>query len=323
MPIEPGIELKKEEIFKRITEEQIFEKYLQLPVDESTFYSNPLRIDKRAGCKYYRAANGRLYFKDFSKGSHWDCFNVVQEIYRCDFVNACRQIIKDFKLNNTPVLYDNTPQEIIKSRIKIQVMVREWTSLDINYWSKYNLNLDDLTTGRVYPCKAVWINGEEYRCRDNDPCYAYYFGNDLYKLYFPFRKEFRFFQNIHIEDNLLQGYNLLKRNTNLIIITKSYKDVLCFKKLGMEAVAPISETQTITQEHYDEFNKDFDYMVVIGDIDYRGRIFMLSHNVLYNIPYTFFPPSWGKDLSDSIANKGFNFIQEKIIQYSHEQGINT
>jgi hypothetical protein len=320
MPIEPGIPLTKEEIFKRITEEQIFEKYLGIRVDDE-FHHNPLRIDKKAGCKYYRNNAGRLYFKDFSKGYHWDCFNVVETIYNCNFIEACRQIIRDFKLNNTPVIYEQTYEPTIKSRITIQIMVREWNQQDINYWGKGGLTIDNLVEGRVYPCKAVWLNGEEYRCKTGDPCYAYYFGNGLYKLYFPFRTEHRFFQNIHLEDNFLQGYSLLKRNTSLIIITKSYKDVLCFRKLGIEAVSPISETQIITQEHYDEFNKDFDYMATVGDRDYRGRMFMLKHYTNYGIPYTFFPPSWGKDLFNCNENKGYSFVKEMIEQYKHEQGV--
>ena len=321
MPIEPGIQLRKEEIFKRITEEQIFEKYLQLPVDEAETYNNPLRADRKAGCKYYRAKNGRIYFKDFSKGYHWDCFNVVQYIYNCDYIDACRIIVRDFKLNTTPVLHEWSPQEVQKRRMRIQISVRSWEQRDAEYWQQYGLNLDILTQYKVYPCKAFWINDEYYRCRTNDPCYAYYFGNELFKLYFPFREENRFFQNIHVEDDLLQGYNQLTRDTDLLVITKSYKDVMCYKLLNIEAVAPISETQIISQTHYDEFSNYYTYSITNGDNDYRGRAFMLEHNKVYGLPYYVFPKTWGKDLSDNIKLFGLNKVKEIITNLREHEGF--
>ncbi len=321
MPVEPGIELKKEEIFKRITEEQIFEKYLQLPVDEGETYHNPLRADIKAGCRYYRAKNGRIYFKDFSKGHHWDCFNVVQYIYNCTFIEACRIVVRDFRLNNTPALQEWSPQEVIKRRMRIQISVRSWETYDIDYWSKYSITLEDLSNFSVFPCKAFWINDEYYRCKTKDPCYAYYFGNDLFKLYFPFREENRFFQNIHLEDNLLQGYNQLTRNTDVLVITKSLKDVICYRKLGIESVAPISETQIISQQHYDEFSNIYTYCCTNGDNDYRGRLFMLDHLRNYNLPYYVFPLTWGKDLSDNIKLFGFDKVKEIITNLREHEGF--
>jgi hypothetical protein len=321
MPIEPGIQLNKEEIFKRITEEQIFEKYLQLPVEEGETYHNPLRADNKAGCRYYRAKNGRIYFKDFSKGYHWDCFNVVQYIYNCSFIEACRIIVRDFRLNNTPALHEWNLQEVQKRRINIQISAREWTIQDAEYWNQYHISLSTLTRFRVYPCKAFWINGEYYRCKTKDPCYAYYFGNKLFKLYFPFRKENRFFQNIHQEDNLLQGYNQLTKSSDLLIITKSYKDVMSYYELDVEAVAPISETQIITKEQYEEFSNIYPYCITNGDNDYRGRIFMLDHFRNYKLPYCVFPKTWGKDLSDNIKLFGFDKIKEILTNFREHEGF--
>lgn len=313
MPIEPGIELRKDEIFKRVTEEQIFEKYLQLAVDEGVTYMNPLRPDRKAGCRYYRATNGRMYFKDFSKGYHWDCFNVVQFMYNnCSFTDACRIIIRDFKLNNTPVLYDYAPQELLKLRMKIQVSVRSWTQDDIKYWGQFNIGLDDLSRFNIYPCKAIWINGEHYRCKTGDPCYAYYFGEDLFKIYFPYRKENKFYQNIHVDDDILQGYIQLKYQSDILVITKSFKDVICFDNFGIDAVAPMSEANIISKKHYEDLLNHYDYIVCVGDNDARGRAFMLAHNKEYRIPYYVYPKTWAKDTSDNIKRFGFNKIKEVV-----------
>lgn len=311
MPLEPGITLNKEEVFKRITEEEIFEKYLQLPIDEDTFYINPLRPDKRAGCRYYRNKNGRLYFKDFSKGFHWDCFNVVQAANNnCSFIDALRIIIRDFRLNNTVPSYEITREEVLKLRTRIQISVRSWNQQDLQYWNQYNIDLSTLSDFRVYACKTIWINGEEYRVKSNDPCYAYYFGNDLYKLYFPFRTDGRWFQNTNYNDNILQGWSQLKQRSKILVITKSLKDVMIYYLLGIDAVAPISENQTLTQEQYAEISSLYPIIYTNGDNDSTGRAFMVRHKVLYNIPYIVFPKTWSKDISDNVKRFGF----EKVVE---------
>src|SRR5690348_17222810 len=98
MPILPGIPLRKDEILSRVTQEQIFEAYLGLPIDVGTTYINPLRADKSPGCRYYYRGS-KLYFHDFGK-YHWDCFAVVQYKFNCSFIESLRIIVRDFHLNN-------------------------------------------------------------------------------------------------------------------------------------------------------------------------------------------------------------------------------
>lgn len=313
MPIEPGIPLNKEEVFKRITEEEIFEKYLQLPIDEDTFYTNPLRPDKRAGCRYYRNKNGRLYFKDFSKGFHWDCFNVVQVANNnCTFIDALRIIIRDFKLNTVIPGYEIKHEEVFKLRTKIQISVRAWNNQDAQYWNQYGIGLSTLSNFRVYACNGLWFNGEYYKCKANDPCYAYYFGNDIFKLYFPFRETNRFLQNTNYNDNILQGWNQLKRNTDTLIITKSLKDVMVYYLFGIEAIAPISENQIITPEQYAEISNIYRNIYTNADNDSTGRNFMVQHQIHYGIPYIVFPKTFKKDISDNVKHLGFDHVKQIV-----------
>jgi hypothetical protein len=329
MPVEPGIDLKKEEVFKRLTEEQIFERYLGITVDETTTYTNPLRVDKRAGCRFYRASNGRLYFKDFSKKYHWDCFNVVQELYNCSFTDAIRIIIQDFKLNNTPVLYEQSFTPIKRERRKIQIAVRSYDQQDIDYWEQFGITVDLLYQYKVYPCKAVWLNGEYYRCKSNDPCYAYYFGKlegiDIFKLYFPFREENRFFQNIHVEDEFLQGEQQLTQSTNSVVITKSYKDVIALSIFGIEAVAPLSEYHLITYDKYSWLSNLYSSILITGDNDSTGRAFILAHSKEYGIPYEVFPFTMEKDFTDNIKKFGLHSIKEivDLLKQKHGYAENT
>lgn len=316
MPIEPGIPLLKDEVLKRITEEEIFERYLQLPVDETTQYINPLRIDNSPGCKYYRNTQGRLRFKDFSKGYNWDCFSVVQYIYNCSFIDALRIIVKDFKLNTEIIKYEISREVKVRERYRIEIKTRAWENADLEYWFQFNISTSILSLYSVYPCKSIWVNGEYYRCRKSDPCYAYYFGNNLYKLYFPKRikGENRFFTNVILSDNFLQGYSQLPPSGDLLIITKSYKDIMSIFSFNLASVAPQSESQIITQEQYDILSNRFHNIIALGDNDSSGRRFLNNLSRSYNIPSFLFPWTMEKDFSDNVKKFGKEKIQELIIK---------
>lgn len=315
MPIEPGIILRKEEILKRITQEEIFEKYLQLPVDISVTYNNPLRLDKTPSCRYYYK-NDKLRFHDWGK-FNWDCFSLVQHIYNCTFIDALRIIVKDFKLNTQIERYEVREYvPTIKPRYNLKIKIREWELDDLEYWNQYGITVKDLAYFNVYPCKAIWINGEYYKCRKNDVCFAYYFGNDLFKLYFPKRQksEGRFFTNIIESDFILQGELQLPDKCDLIVITKSYKDVIGLRRFGVYAVATQSEYQILTKAQYERLSLISDRIVSLGDHDNTGRNFMIRHYKAYNIPYLVFPWTMEKDFTDNRKRFGEERMQQ-IINY--------
>lgn len=62
--LEP-IRVTKEMILSKVSEEQLMEHYLGIPVRKGLFKS-PLRQDNNPTCAFYRNASGDLIFKDFS-----------------------------------------------------------------------------------------------------------------------------------------------------------------------------------------------------------------------------------------------------------------
>ena len=71
------INLTKELILSRVSEEKILNYYLGLPVKKG-LYRNPLRKDQRPTASYYRSSkNGRIMFKDFGTGFCGDFVSIV------------------------------------------------------------------------------------------------------------------------------------------------------------------------------------------------------------------------------------------------------
>lgn len=324
MPIEPGIELKKDEILRRISQEEIFERYLGLSVDEATQYTNPLRVDTNPGCKYYYNTEGKLRFKDFAKGTNWDCFSLVQHLHQdCSFIDALRIIVRDFKLNTEAIRYDKQYREIeIKPRREIKASTRLWESEDLAYWAQYNILADTLFTYNVYPAKGIWIDNDYYRVRKNDPCYIYYFYDDLYKLYFPKRKkgEKRFFTNVVYDDHLMQGYNRLPETGNILIYTKSYKDVMSLSTFGLNAIAPQTETELINLQLHEELTRRFTTIVSLVDNDNTGRNMGNRYSAI-GVPTFVFPWTMEKDFSDNVKKYGDRYMRDLILKIRENEGI--
>lgn len=60
--IEP-LRATKELITKRVSQEQLMEHYLGIPVKKGLFKS-PLRKDNHATCSFYKNKNGDIIFRD-------------------------------------------------------------------------------------------------------------------------------------------------------------------------------------------------------------------------------------------------------------------
>lgn len=82
-------ELTIDYVFRYVTEEEIFAKYLGIPVKEviaGNSICNPLRDDNNPGCKFYIGDDNRLRFTDFTgytcngRFKSWDCFDTVVNV---------------------------------------------------------------------------------------------------------------------------------------------------------------------------------------------------------------------------------------------------
>ncbi len=327
------IELTASKILDKVSEEQIIEYYLGIEINFNRLYTNPLRsTDERPGCKFYISKDtGRIKFRDYAEQWDEDCFGIVMRIERCNFPRALEKIAETFGIYDRkrsgliPVLPSKEKSlRVIKDKTNITIRPRKWNKLDAKYWNSFHINKLDLEEANVMPIQLAWIVEDIarliYEYKEDDPCYAYIFPDKTVKLYFPFREVGRFLGN----SRYVQGYNLLpKRGTNLII-TKSYKDVLCMKKFGISAIAPQAEGILIDVELMIELKNRFDNIHSLYDWDRAGIKGALRMNKEYGIPYLFFTRSglvkvkvdFGiKDFAENLSKFGIHDTID-IIEYT-------
>ncbi len=328
--------LTKEYILTKITQEDIFEKYLNICVQTDTLFTSPLRKDNKPTCGFKYNPNGKLRLKDFS-GHFWgDCFDVLGKKLNVDantkvgFNIVLDNIAQVFNLHkysegnytNSTIILDENYFKKVKSKSIINIKIRAWNKYDVEYWKKYNINIKTLEFFNVYPCQTVWLNNEvNYTYRANDLAYAYHFGGKDFKIYFPLRKEIRFLSNTSI----LQGINKLTCG-KAVVITKSYKDVIAFKGYGIEAVAPSSEAHLISKEDYNFLKQRYNFIFSLMDYDDTGIKMSRQLEKVYNIrPLYFTDKIWNrkkgisgaKDLTDFTAKFGVIKTRELIYKIYH------
>ena len=296
-------EITKELLLEHNNEETYMAYYLGIPIKKGLFIS-PLRIDHKPTCSFYKGR--RLYFKDFATGECLSFENVVMKKYGCNYHEALEIIAKDFGIikGNNPKAIPLQPIFKKDKKTTIQIEAKSFTNEELRWWEQFGITKNTLIKYRVYSCKTVFLNGNIESVYDPKcPSYGYYFGNsedgrELWKIYYPFRKTFRFIGNI--KTTTIQGYQQLPKKSKLLVITKSLKDVMLLFTLGIAAIAPQSETQFISDDVLNTLKTRFKYIVLVFDNDQTGIEFTNKIKRKYDwiIPMIIPRKYKAKDISD-------------------------
>lgn len=308
--------LNKDLILSKLSEEQIFSFYIGSEIRSKKLFRSKLRNDKNPTCSMYRSKSGALIYKDFATNQHLNCFAYVMELFKCDYYSALKIIANDFNIVRDSSIVKNRGKIISKDfRIeekefsKIQVEIQDFTELELKWWSKYGVTPDILKKYNVYSCKHVFLNDQLVaKSQQHCPIFGYYGkkyqGNELWKIYFPKRKEYRFMGNY--PSRKMQGYEQLPKTGKVCVITKSQKDCMTLYSLGIPACAPNSETVIPNEAIISDLKSRFKYIICLWDNDYTGISFLNKFRHKYpELIYTWIPRALkAKDISDYYKENG-------------------
>ncbi len=288
-----------------MTEEEIFRYYLGIDVRKGLF-RNPLRVDNNPTASFFRGGNNILYFHDFKTGTKYSCFDVVKEVHNISFRKSLYRIAQDFDIIKKQRVKST---QKITSTVKVQgeyskidVEIQSWTNTDTKYWGKYYITSKVLKDFNVVSCKRVWLNDQIiYKYHYTNPAYGYYFGKDRWKIYFPLSNKQRFLSNT----NCIQGLHNLPKEGDILILQKSYKDVMCMSLFGIPAIAKQGEAQILSNREFEAYSKRFKTIYSFYDYDGAGIVSMNKMKKLYNIRPLYFNKSFDtKDFSDYVEKYG-------------------
>lgn len=299
-------------ILSKVTEYDIYSAYLG-NFKVGMIYNSPFRKDKNPsfGC-YYSRRTKQLMFKDHGTG---DCGNVIKFVQLftglTNYSDILNDIVNKLKITNDTQLV-SSKQYIPSQETVIGVVRQDFTKADIDYWSQYNISKQTLKKFDVSSIKYYLCNGiVKGIYKDTNPMYAYKVYNH-FKIYKPLADKYTKWRN-NLTENDIQGFKQLPKTGDILIITKSLKDVMCLYEMGIPAISPSSESTWIPEKALEDILKRFKTVLICFDRDGAGLKNLRKLSLKTGLKWIIMPKRFkAKDISDAIQANGFEKVKKYI-----------
>lgn len=308
-------------ILSKVTEYDIYARYIgQFKI--GYIYNSPFRKDRNPSFGIFRSRkSGRLLFKDHGNG---DCGDVIKfvELYTglTNYNDILNRIITDMSITNNTKLKST---KVYESKDTVIGVVRQnWTDVDKQYWSQFGITKETLTKFNVFSIKYYLCDGVVKGIyKDNNPMYAYKVYNH-FKIYRPLADKYTKWRN-NLTEYDIQGYEQLPKKGDLLIITKSLKDVMCLYEMGYTAISPSSESTFLTQDIIDTLKCRFKRILICFDRDSSGcKNSIKLYNKTKIKPFFVHKKFKAKDISDAIKKNSFvqvkNWLDYELQQHRNK-----
>jgi hypothetical protein len=326
-------ELTIENILNKVDEYNIFKTYCSNFKDIDKPFKSELYNDTKASCRI-TFSHRRLWYKDFGESERAiDCFTYIMKKYNLSFQQALGLVSNDFNLG-----LQKPKESIIKSNVcvnnscctdllhekrdtEIKVKYRNWTKNDVLFWNGlYHIEKETLNLYKTRPIKYSFLNGKFYIAPKLSFASLIDIENsrNIYKIYSPFTIQ-KWICNCKSHNFL--GYNQLPWVGDLLIITKSLKDVMVLYQYGYPAIAPQGENVPITEEFMTLLKKRFRRVVLFYDNDEAGIKAAKKIVNKHKVENIILPVTDAKDISDYVKDFGFHngkLIMEILLKQSEE-----
>lgn len=296
-------------ILSKVNEYDIYASYIG-QFKPGLIYNSPFRKDTNPSFGVFLSKRtGKLLFKDHGSGVCGDVIKFVREITGISNYNdVLQEIVRKLKITNKTVLKSTKP---IESKETIIGIVRQaFTEIDKNYWGSYHITMPTLEKFNVHSIKYYLCNGiVKGIYKDENPMYAYKVYNN-FKIYRPLGDKFTKWRN-NLTDIDVQGYAQLPKKGNLLIITKSLKDVMVLHEMGYSAVSPSSESTFIPDIVLNDLKKRFKTILICFDRDVPGVQNMRKVSLKTGLKGFLVHKSFkAKDISDAVKTNGFESVKD-------------
>jgi len=329
--LEPKI--TKEFLLSKNSEETYMSTYLRVPIKRGLFCS-PLRKDNRPTCSFCHSKKGELMFHDFGTGFHENFVGIVMEIHKCSYQEALNIIAEDFgyisKAEDRPAVKIKVSNVKLEEKTEtlIQIKPKTFSEQELKWWKGFGVTEKTLKKYKVFSCDSIFLNGDYFSSSSpRVPIYGYYCGKkngqELWRIYFPSKRSFRFLSNVG--KSYIQGAKQLPKTGDVLLITKSQKDVMLAYELGIPAIAPCSEVLFLSNKQIQHLKKRFKTIVVCYDTDITGIHNLKQIRINHPDLHTFFiPRKYGvKDISDFFKKYGEEETRRlagELLQYYRSLG---
>lgn len=275
--------LTKDWILSRVTDVQIAFHYVgRFSIGKAI--RSPFRQDKTPSATFFIGESGDLVFWDFTEGRGLNVFELVKRIYNINFDRALQQIAADFGLIDattskcSPKLMEIAAEidKDVKRETLIQFTVKPWgkgIGKPLSFWNLYEISKNELERDNVYNVDRLFLNKVEIKNPQNYPrfakCESWGDGKQGVKIYSPTDPAMKWLSSIPLDVPF--GLNNLSTTSNVVIVTKSFKDRLVLLKLFDSVIATQNESfSALPDDVIAKLDVMFDKKIIIFDNDEVG-----------------------------------------------------
>lgn len=287
---------------------KIFEKILGSELKFGKPYASPFRKERNPSLSFYRSKSGRIRWKDFGTDEpSGGLYDFVGKHLETDDLDKIKAYIYDGK------------EDCTKKRIKyfppvrensLEIKTKSWDKKELEYWKSFGISRKTLKKFNVFPLKHFYVNDILKEKEKDELLFAEIVGEHV-KIYSPFSKTRKWKSNTTKSD--VFGEEQLQYKSDVLIVTKSLKDVMSLYELGFEAISPMSETSDIPDRVKREVLSKYKKIYILYDNDETGLKRGEFMSLKYSANNLIIPQKTGcKDISD-LCNK-FKTKIHKIIQ---------
>lgn len=270
---------------------------------------------------------GYISFVDFADTNlRGDCFNFVQALFNLPSVmDALKLIDRDFGLgisNGTAteeykkIVSEYKQPETEKRYSLIQVSTRKFTKSELDYWSQYHQDIQDLRDNNIYAIKTVFLNKSRFAIPDNEFTFGYLYEGQYWKIYRPFGdKKHKWIPN-NVPITAMDGKEDIK-NCSVAFINKSKKDYMVMKKIFPCSCAVQNEgIGCFSHENVEYLKANSDSQILSFDSDVTGVANSQQITKLFDFGYANVPRKYLtegiKDWADLAKAHGLEAIENYL-----------
>lgn len=301
------------DLLEKVSDYDIYAYYLG-KFKPGKLMNSPLRPDdKIPSFAIFPGKTGGLLFKDHGTGEAGNALKFIklyrgidtrEELER-ELLKIVRQVNPNQTVRKAVRMAENASETLIG------IVRQPFTEVDKKYWKQFHISTDTLKKFNVFSIKYFLCNRVvRGTYKEDNPMYAYKV-YDKFKIYRPLASKYTKWRT-NLTNRHVQGLaELPQEGGNLLIITKSLKDVMCLYEMGFNAIAASSETTFIPNDIMESLRSKWKHIIILYDRDVAGMRNARKYSKEYKLDAVFVHKKFkAKDVSDAVKGNSFFVIKE-------------
>jgi hypothetical protein len=309
-----AITMSLRDLLDKLDDYDIYSYYIG-PFKPKQLMNSPLRPDdKIPSFAIFPSKTGDLLFKDHGTGEAGNALKFVKLIRgiqtREELERELLAIVRRMNPNQT-IRTSTTCPRVSSGVTDIGIVRQPFNAVDKQYWKQFHISIDTLKKFNVFSIKYFLCNSVvRGTYKETSPMYAYKV-YDKFKIYRPLASKYTKWRT-NLTNRHVQGLaELPQEGGNLLIITKSLKDVMCLYEMGYYAIAASSETTFIPEDILQNLRSKWKHIVILYDRDRTGMSRARQYSKQYKFDAVFVHKKFkAKDISDAVRDNGFHTVKE-------------